>query len=177
MTCNSVTFLSRSWSGSTCTCNCRWRSPQMDTFATPGTPIRRGRIVQRASTDMSISDSLSEVSPIAMQRLAEETGLIMTGGFDTCGSMNTCVMRSCATWRARMTSVPFSKTSTIDERPGIDTERISSTQGVPLSMSASMGVVIMASTSWAERPRASVWISTYGRENSGNTSTGVSRVV
>ena len=54
-------------------------------------------------------------------------------------------------------------------------DRISSTHGVPLSMSASRGVVIIASTSSADSPSASVWISTYGRENSGKASTGWGR--
>ena len=119
----------------------------MDTLATPGRPIKRGTIVQRASTDISIRDSSSEVSPISRTRFADETGLIMTGGFDTFGSANTSVRFSCTTCRARMMSVPFSKTSTIEDSPGIDCERISSTHGVPLSMSASRGVVIIASTS------------------------------
>jgi hypothetical protein len=69
-------------------------------------------------------------------------------------------------------STSGSKKSTMEERPGIDSERISSTQDTPFSMSASSGTVIMASTSSAERPSASVWISTYGRENSGTASRG-----
>jgi hypothetical protein len=38
-----------------------------------------------------------------------------------------------------------------------------------------MGTVMSCSTSSAESPRASVWISTYGGVNSGRRSTGVSR--
>ena len=36
------------------------RKPQMATFATPGTPSRRGWIVQRAITDFSIGETSSE---------------------------------------------------------------------------------------------------------------------
>ncbi len=101
---------------------------------------------------MSMSDNVSDLSPIVMKRLADETGLIITGDFVTFGSTNTCVRRSATTCRARMMSVPFSKIITIDDRPGIDVDRISSTHGVPLSMSASRGVVIIASTSSADKP-------------------------
>ena len=45
----------------------------------------------------------------------------------------------------------------------------------PLSRSASSGTVISCSTSSADSPSASVWISAYGGVNSGRTSTGASR--
>ena len=48
--------------------------PQMATFATPGTPIRRGRTVQREITDRSIGESCFEESPIINTRLDDERG-------------------------------------------------------------------------------------------------------
>ena len=57
ITCMSRTFISCSFAGSTCTCSCRRRSPQIETLATPLTPVNRGTMVQRASTDISMSDS------------------------------------------------------------------------------------------------------------------------
>ena len=59
--------------------------------------------------------------------------------------------------------------STTDESPSTDFERIVLSQGAPLS-AFSMGTVMKLSTSSVERPGASVWISTSGGANSGNTS-------
>src|SRR5919106_741893 len=72
-------------------------------------------------------------------------------------------------------SVPGWKTMTIDDRPGTDAERIVSTPATPLRRSASSGTVMSCSTSSADKPSASVWISTYGGVNSGSVSTGASR--
>ena len=55
---------------------------QIETFATPGTPIRRGFTVQRARTDIWINERSLEVSPTFMQRLADETGCSITGGLE-----------------------------------------------------------------------------------------------
>ncbi len=44
----------------------------MATFATPGTDISRGRIVQSASSLRSICDSVFEVMPIFSARLSDE---------------------------------------------------------------------------------------------------------
>ncbi len=100
ITCLSVTFLSRSVRGSTWTWSCWSRIPKIDTFATPGTPIRRGRIVQRAITDFWIGDSLSEESAIIITRLEEDSGWSIVGAFETCGSAWACVSGSCTSWRA-----------------------------------------------------------------------------
>ena len=70
MTCSSLTRCWRSRRGSTSTWSWRSRWPQIATLATPGTPISRGRIVQRASTDMSISDLVGRANPTIMKRLA-----------------------------------------------------------------------------------------------------------
>src|SRR3712207_8713326 len=72
-------------------------------------------------------------------------------------------------------SVPGSKTMTIDESPGSDFDRMTSTPSTPLSRSASSGTVISCSTSTAESPSASVCTSAYGGMNSGRTSAGGSR--
>jgi hypothetical protein len=72
----------------------------MATFATPGTPIRRGRIVQRARTDSSIGESFSDDSPIIMTRLVDDSGWSICGGLDTCGRAWAWMRRSCTTSRA-----------------------------------------------------------------------------
>ena len=74
MTWASVTPCRRSRSGSTCTWSCWSRRPQIETLATPGTPIRRGRTVHRAMTDCSIGDTLSDARPIIRTRLDDESG-------------------------------------------------------------------------------------------------------
>jgi hypothetical protein len=147
----------------------------METFATPGTPSRRGRIVQRASTDTWIGDSSLEDRPTIITRLVDDSGCIIAGGLATCGRPADCVRRSVTTCRARSRSVPGSKMSSTLDSPGIDSERIVSSHATPLSRSCSSGTVISSSTSAADRPRASVWTSTVGGANSGRTSTGVLR--
>ena len=97
MICCRDTPFARSRAGSTSTCSCRSRWPQTDTLATPGTPINRGLMFQRASRDMSIRESSSEVSPTIITRLVDETGCNICGGFETCGSAWACVRRSSTT--------------------------------------------------------------------------------
>ena len=93
MICCSERSSARSRSGSTCTCSRRCRSPQIETFATPGTPIKRGTIVQRARTDIWMSERSVDDSPICMTRLVDDRGCSITGGLDTCGSPPTRVRR------------------------------------------------------------------------------------
>ncbi len=176
MTWLSETSRCRSFSGSTCTCSCRSRCPQMATLATPDTPIRRGLIFQRARTDMSIRDRSLEESPTTMTLLVDDRGWSMTGAFETFGiPPGAWISRSCTSCRARRTSVPGSKMSSIRDSPGSDSERICSSHATPLSRSCSSGTVTSCSTSAAESPRASVWMSTSGGVNSGSTSTGMPR--
>ena len=73
-----------------------------------------------------------------------------------------------------MTSVPLAKMSSMDDCWGIDFERSVASPGIPVSP-CSIGTVMSSSTSWADRPSASVCTSTRGGANSGKTSTGVSR--
>ena len=175
MTCCSETFASLSFFGSTCTCNCLARSPQMETLATPGTPSRRGMIVQRASTDIWIGVSVFEVTPTISTRLVDESGCRICGGFETFGSACACVMRSATTCRAVKRSVPGSKMRKIRDMPGTDWERMSLRKAMPLSRSCSIGTVISCSTSADDNPSASVCTSTVTGAYSGRTSTGIER--
>ena len=50
-----------------------------------------------------------------------------------------CVSRSFTTWRARPSSVPGSKIISIRDRPGTDSERMTSRNATPLSRSCSSG--------------------------------------
>ncbi len=74
MTCSSVAFSARSRLGSTSTCSWCSRLPQIATFATPSTPVRRGPTTQRANTDISVGvSSLDDISIIAT-RLFDDSG-------------------------------------------------------------------------------------------------------
>src|SRR6266545_7155891 len=104
----------------------------MATLATPGTPIRRGGIFQRASTDIWISERSLDVRPIIITRLVDEVGCSITGGRDTWGiSTAACVIRSATNCLARWMLVPGSKTRSIEDRPGTDSEWIVSSHATP----------------------------------------------
>ena len=75
----SVTPAARRRSGSTSTCNCLSRWPHTATFATPGTAISRGRMVQRTSSDNCIWSSFVDDSPTFIARLVDDSGGISTG--------------------------------------------------------------------------------------------------
>ena len=106
-----------------------------------------------------------------MIRLVADSGGIIHGGLAQVGRVGvTWAIRSCTSCRARISSVPRSKMSWIDESWATDFERSSSSPGSPLSC-CSIGTVISSSTSVEELPRAIVWISTRGGANSGKTST------
>ncbi|MDQ0820933.1 hypothetical protein QFZ69_001812 [Arthrobacter sp. V1I7] len=171
MICSRVIPLSRNWVGVTSTCSCCSRWPQMDTFATPAMPISRGLIFHRARTDISMPESCLEFNRTISTRLVEDIGCMRSGGVETLGRACACVIRSATSWRARRRSVPGSKTSSIDDSPGTDFDRISSSHATPLRRSASIGEVMSCSISTADRPKASVWISTCAGANSGMVST------
>jgi hypothetical protein len=115
------------------------------------------------------------VSPIFMTRLVEDSGCSMMGMPADCGrSAIASARRSWTSCRAFRTSVPILKISRIADRPVVDWERMTSRLGVPRSVS-SIGAVMSSSTSIAVMPMPSVWISTSGGANSGNTSTGILR--
>ena len=108
-----------------------------------------------------------------MTRLVDDSGCSMTGMPDDCGSSAIASLRrSCTRWRASIRSVPILKSSTTWDRPTTDDERTYSTPGMPRSWS-SIGIVISSSTSVDVMPGPSVWISTFGGANSGNTSIGI----
>ena len=175
MTCCRVTpRRARRW-GSTCTCSCRSRCPKIETLATPGTPSSLGRIVQRASTDISMGETSSERNPTTRTRLEDESGWTITGGSVRCASRPCWVSRSWTTCRASRRSVPGSKISVMEDSPFTDSERMPSRNATPLSSRFSIGAVISCSTSSADSPSASVCTSTYGGENSGSASVLASR--
>src|SRR5918995_2207000 len=120
--------------------------------------------------------SSSEVIPIFMTRLVEESGGIIQGGLAQVGRLGDASdRRSCTNCRASYRSVSLLKRSSICERSETDLERISSSPGTPFSWFSS-GTVISSSTCSEELPTAMVWISTCGGANSGKTSTSALRV-
>jgi hypothetical protein len=148
----------------------------MGTLATPGTRRRRARIFQKAVIDMSIRSTSGcvEYSPIFITRLVDDRGWIMNGGADQVGRVGEiAAIRSATSCRAVNRSVPRSKMRRMSDSCSADLERISSRPGTPCS-ACSSGTVIRDSTCVGDSPMASVWISTRGGANSGNTSTGMS---
>ncbi len=174
-TCDRLAWCDRSRRGSTRTWSWRSRSPQIATLATPGSPISRGRIVHRARTESWIGVRRRERRPIIIARAVDDTGWSIWGGCATFGRTPVCASRSCTSWRSSRMLVPGAKTRSITESPEIESERIVSTPFTPFRSSCSIGTVMSCSTSGADSPRLSVWISTVGAPNSGRTSTGVPR--
>ena len=97
--------------------------------------MSRGRTVHRASTDRSISDSVSRARLTIMTRLVDDSGWIIWGGLETFGSAWRLGQALLDHLPRAMMSVPGSKISTIDDSPGTDSDRIVSTQATPLSIS------------------------------------------
>ena len=126
----------------------------------------------RASTPISIGETVLDESPTIITRFAEENGCRITGGWATLGMAIASVSRSLTSCRARSTSVPGSNVSTIEDNPGTDFEWIDFSHGVPFSSSSRLSVT-RSSTSGAERPSASVCTSMTGGANSGVASTGI----
>src|SRR6476661_3696867 len=121
--------------------------------------------------DISISERSSDVRPIFMTRLVDDSGCSITGGAAHVGNDGVALaMRSETSWRALSRSAPGAKRSTIEDSCSTDLERISSSPSTPLRASSS-GTVTSSSTSDAVRPMQMVWISTFGGANSGKTST------
>src|SRR5262245_3210917 len=121
--------------------------------------------------DMSIRDTVFDDTPIFITRPVDETGGMITGGAAQVGIVvRTVVKRSWTSCRARTRSVPGLNSSSIDDRSGIDLERMRSSPSTPLN-ACSSGTVTRPSTSSAVMPRDGVWISTRGGANSGKAST------
>ena len=134
-------------------------------------------MVHFASVVISICESVSDVMPIFITRLSDDSGDSITGGCATAGSVGAARdSRSCTICRAVMTSLAGSRIRTTDDRPRTDFDRIVRSPGTPLS-AASSGTVTSASTSLVDSPGASVCTSTSGGANSGKTSSGVVRSV
>jgi hypothetical protein len=75
---------------------------------------------------------LSEVSPIFITRLVEDSGCRITGGAAHVGNVGvTVVTRSATSCRACRRSVPRLKRSLIAESCGTDFERTASRPGIP----------------------------------------------
>ena len=165
------TLLAMSFSGSVCTWNSATCSPQIGTFATPVIPSSRARIFQYAIVDRSIRLMVFDRSPIFMTRLVVDSGWSITGGAAHVGSSGVATaMRSFTSWRAWNRSALRWNWSSIELSWLTDFERMMSRPGVP-SSDCSSGTVTRLSTSVGLRPSATVWISTRGGANSGNTST------
>ena len=83
-----MTFSSRKRFGSIWIVGISIRSPQIGTFATPGTRINRVLIFQYVVMDRSIRSRSGSVvvSPIFMTRLVADNGWIMNGGLAHVGS-------------------------------------------------------------------------------------------
>ena len=167
----------RSRSGSTSTCSCRSRWPQIATLATPGTAIRRGRIVQRASVVNSICDKRFEVTPIFSTRLSEESGDSITGGRGRRpADSRPATAQPFLHELPRLPSgrVAFSKIRTTDDRPSTDFDRMRLHAGDAveraLERHADEGFHF-----GVDSPGASVCTSTSGGANSGKTSNGIVR--
>ncbi len=116
---------------------------------------------------MSTSEVSVEDSPIMAIRLVEASGSIIIGALPTLGSACAWVIRS-GDHLAGGVHVGAGLEEQVDDRQaghggGVDR----SSQGTPLSRSCSMPSVMKCSTSAADRPSASVWISTVGGMNSG----------
>ena len=147
----------------------------MATFATPGTAISRGRTVHRTIVVISVWDMVADVIPIFINRLSDDNGDNITGERALTGSWAAMVpSRSCTCWRAAMRSASPSRIKTTEDNPRTDLERMVFTPGTPAS-ALSTGTLISDSTSGVDKPGASVWISTRGGANSGNTSSGMLR--
>src|SRR5438105_6718435 len=94
----------------------------MATLETPCTPIKRGLIVQRASTPWSISDMSLEESPIIITRLVDDIGGSMTGALDKFRMAAGGFRRSETIWRPRSRFVAGANVSVVEHRPGCDCE-------------------------------------------------------
>ena len=83
---------------------------------------------------MSVRFTVSEVSPIFMIRLVEESPGIMNGGLAQVGRVAVVwASRSATSWRARSSSVPRPKISTMEDSWATDLDLMSSSPSIPFS--------------------------------------------
>ena len=169
---SSVTPWARSRSGSTSTWNCRSRWPQIATLATPGTAISRGRIVHgpaRSGPSATASRTRRRSSSRGWSTRAARDHRRPGHGGQPRGLGRQPLLHELP----RLHQVgPFLEDQHDRRQPEhrFRAERLQ--PGVPLSAFSS-GTLIRLSTSSVDRPGASVWISTSGGANSGNTSSGI----
>ena len=102
----SGTFSEASRDGSACTSISLRFSPQIATFATPGTCSSRALIVYCATVERSSGESVLEEMPTCMTRLVAETIGYSAGGAAQEGRAGAAAdSRSWTSWRAWSTSV------------------------------------------------------------------------
>ena len=165
--------LACSRSGSTSTCSCRSRWPQIATLATPGTAISRGRIVHSATVVMSICDSVFDVMPIFSARLSDESGDSSTGALRDRRQAAADARQPLLHELARLHQIRALRRGSARPTTGRAPTSIESSRrsGTPVS-ALSIGTLTNDSTSSADRPGASVCTSISGGANSGKTSNG-----
>jgi hypothetical protein len=114
--CSSVMPCCRIRFGSTSTWYCFRCSPQMATFATPGTRSRRALTFQYAIIERSVIGTVFEDMPIFRTRDVVDVAGMMNGGAAQVGSDGvTAVTRSWTSCRTFRRSVPGLKSSSIDD--------------------------------------------------------------
>ena len=115
-----------------------------------------------------MTDVVSEVIPIFMVRLVEDSGWIMNGGAAHRGRLGVTSPTPFGDELAGAQQVgALIERSSIFDRSDTDLERMTSRPGMP-AMDCSNGTVTSSSTSVAERPRHGTCTSTRGGANSGN---------
>ena len=177
MTWSSVTSLRRQLApGRPGPAACCSRSPQIATLATPGTRSRRaGSSSRRSSTCRSAtcsSDDDADLHDPAGRRQRRQHDRRRRPGRQR---RRDVASRSCTSWRAASRSVPGLKMQ-LDRRELRHRLRAQLVERRRCRSSAcSSGTVTRPRPPSAESPRQTVWISTCGGANSGNTSTGMSR--
>ena len=96
---------------------------------------------------MSMSERSFEESPIIMARVVAERGCSIRGGFAARAAPPWLRQGAPGRPDALSSSVPGSKTISIEDRPGTDLELRMSTKGTLLRRSASSGTVTISATS------------------------------
>ena len=117
--------------------------------APASSPTRPGRAVRKAT-------SLSDVSPILSRSMVLEVsgdscGVSTPGG----SALPNSLSRSEMPWRALLRSILSANWMVMTDRPGMDSERMVASPGVPLT-AFSIGLVTSCSTCSAVKPGASV---------------------
>ena len=120
-----------------------------------------------------MSDRSSELSPTIITGSWTTSGWSICGGCETLGRPCAWVRRSLTTWRAALRSVPGWNTQFDAETPGdgFRVDRVDERHSGEQVLLERHGDHLL--DLGAERPSASVWISTVGGRNSGSESRGI----